>query len=232
MDVSPRDLVFTLPADEAASSSATPRQLAATNLRYGGISWGDDDLALIYESWWKTRRSIVCTFAPARPDEGLKVRAGSSAGSNVAVVVVFRHGTRSAAVQEQSQVGSAGSLDIGVVSGLGSGCPLSSSTLSLSLTDFCLAASQVLFDRNYEDAYTDPGSPAKRRTQQGTYVLAQLDDETESGRRRLLMQARDLDEPSEKAQACRRSAAALYVRAIFTRTAGITRTLHVCEWHE
>ena len=49
MDVSPRDLVFTLPADEAASPSASPRQLAATNLRYGGISWGDGDLALIYE---------------------------------------------------------------------------------------------------------------------------------------------------------------------------------------
>jgi len=84
VDVSPRDLVFTLPADEVASSSAAPRQLAATNLRYGGISWGDDDLALIYESWWKTRRSIVCTFAPARPDDGLKVGgAGVRAGSGL-----------------------------------------------------------------------------------------------------------------------------------------------------
>ena len=81
VDVSPRDLVFTLPADEAASSSATPRQLAATNLRYGGISWGGDDLALIYESWWKTRRSIVCTFAPARPDDGLKVGLGTKSST-------------------------------------------------------------------------------------------------------------------------------------------------------
>ena len=81
-DVSPRDLVFTLPADEATSPSAAPRQLAATNLRYGGISWGDDNLALIYESWWKTRRSIICTFAPDRPQDGLKVGGvGAMSGS-------------------------------------------------------------------------------------------------------------------------------------------------------
>ena len=35
----------------------------------------------------------------------------------------------------------------------------------------------------YEDAYTDPGSPATRRTQWGTYVLALVE-----GQRRLLMQ--------------------------------------------
>lgn len=33
---------------------------------------------------------------------------------------------------------------------------------------------QVLFDRNYEDSYSDPGSPMTRRTPLGTYVLAQL----------------------------------------------------------
>lgn len=37
--------------------------------------------------------------------------------------------------------------------------------------------------RNYEDAYTDPGSPATRRTEIGTYVLAMLD-----GQKKLLMQ--------------------------------------------
>ena len=41
----------------------------------------------------------------------------------------------------------------------------------------------LLFDRNYEDSYTDPGAPALRRTDLGTYVLAQLD-----GERKLLMQ--------------------------------------------
>ena len=31
--------------------------------------------------------------------------------------------------------------------------------------------------RNYEDAYTDPGSPSTRKTKWNTYVLAQLDDQ-------------------------------------------------------
>lgn len=35
-----------------------------TDLRYGGISWGDGSLAILYESWYKTRRSIMWTFAP------------------------------------------------------------------------------------------------------------------------------------------------------------------------
>jgi hypothetical protein len=44
----------------------------------------------------------------------------------------------------------------------------------------------VLFDRNYEDAYTDPGSPATARTPLGTYTLAQL----AGPGRRLLLQVR------------------------------------------
>ncbi|KAL6776823.1 hypothetical protein ACKKBF_B31065 [Auxenochlorella protothecoides x Auxenochlorella symbiontica] len=106
----PRDIVYTL---EAGDLEAEARPLVSTNLRCGGIVWGDDDLALLYESEWKSRRSIVSTFSP----------------------------------------GSGG------------------------------AAPQVLFDRNYEDAYTDPGSPALRRTRWSTYVLARLD-----GARRLLLQ--------------------------------------------
>ncbi len=39
--------------------------------------------------------------------------------------------------------------------------------------------------RNYEDVYTDPGSPLSRRTQWGTYVLAKVD-----GQRKLLMEVR------------------------------------------
>jgi hypothetical protein len=33
----------------------------------------DDDLALVYESWWKTRRSVIHTISPGRPEEGMKV---------------------------------------------------------------------------------------------------------------------------------------------------------------
>ncbi|KAK9816189.1 hypothetical protein WJX74_001254 [Apatococcus lobatus] len=112
VDVSPRDIIFTLPA-AAAAEGAAPSQFATTDLRAGGVAWGTDDLALVYQSWWKTRQSIISTIRPGRPEEGLK----------------------------------------------------------------------VLFDRNFEDAYGDPGSPATRRTSMGTYVLAVLE-----GSRKLLMQ--------------------------------------------
>jgi hypothetical protein len=81
--------------------------------RCGGIAWGNDSLALLYESWYKTRRSRVWVLAP-----------GDSA-----------------------------------------------------------APPALLWDRDYEDAYTDPGSPATRRTKMGTYVLATLE-----GTRQLIMQ--------------------------------------------
>lgn len=41
--------------------------------RCGGVFWGNDDLALLYESEWKTRRSVVYTFAPGKPEQGLQV---------------------------------------------------------------------------------------------------------------------------------------------------------------
>lgn len=41
----PRDLVFTL--DAAAGPGTSPSVLAGTKLRCGGVTWGDDDLALV-----------------------------------------------------------------------------------------------------------------------------------------------------------------------------------------
>ncbi len=41
--------------------------------RCGGVFWGNEELALIYESEWKTRRSVVSTFAPGKPEQGLQV---------------------------------------------------------------------------------------------------------------------------------------------------------------
>eukprot|EP00798_Chlamydomonas_sp_ICE-L_P008109 gene8109-1355_t len=110
LEVSPRDIVYTLSADEP---SAAPAKLAQTDLRCGGVAWCDDDLALLYESWWKTRRSVITMIKPSDPE----------------------------------------------------------------------AKPEVLFDRNYEDAYTDPGSPLSRRTKMGTYILAKID-----GQRKFLME--------------------------------------------
>lgn len=49
----------------------------------------------------------------------------------------------------------------------------------------------LLLYRNYEDAYTDPGSPASRRTSLGTYVLAMVDNQ-----KKLLMQGIPLNVPA------------------------------------
>eukprot|EP00897_Mesotaenium_endlicherianum_P002958 jgi/Mesen1/2690/ME000167S01839 len=102
VEVSPRDIVYTLPAQPAANEQ--PEVLARLDLRYGGITWGDDELALVSESWFKTRRVRTWTIAPGRPEQEPK----------------------------------------------------------------------ILFDRSYEDSYSDPGSPMVRRTSQGTYVLARI----------------------------------------------------------
>lgn len=51
VEVSPRDIVYT-----QAAEGEEPKIFHKLDLRYGGISWCDDSLALIYESWYKTRR--------------------------------------------------------------------------------------------------------------------------------------------------------------------------------
>lgn len=81
--------------------------------RYGGIAWCDEDLALLYESEYKNRRSITWMISPG------------------------------------------------------------------DLTK----APEMLFDRNYEDVYGDPGSPMYRRHPTlPTSIIAKMD-----GERRLLL---------------------------------------------
>jgi hypothetical protein len=76
--------------------------------RYGGIAWCDDDLALLYESHWDSRKSRTWIFAPGDP----------------------------------------------------------------------LRAPKLLFDRNFEDIYTDPGNPVGvRHAEWCTTVLARVDGE-------------------------------------------------------
>ncbi len=38
------------------------------NLRAGGFTWGNDDLAITSEWWWETRQSITSRFSPGNPD--------------------------------------------------------------------------------------------------------------------------------------------------------------------
>jgi dipeptidyl aminopeptidase/acylaminoacyl peptidase len=55
-----RDKVFLLDAP----FDGTAEELATLGLRYAGVQWGDEDLALVFESWWKTRQLRVWRMRP------------------------------------------------------------------------------------------------------------------------------------------------------------------------
>jgi dipeptidyl aminopeptidase/acylaminoacyl peptidase len=58
-----RDRVFLL----AAPFTGPPEPLATLSLRYRGIRWGDGDLALVEERWWKTRQTRTWRVRPDDP---------------------------------------------------------------------------------------------------------------------------------------------------------------------
>jgi dipeptidyl aminopeptidase/acylaminoacyl peptidase len=62
-DATERDRVFVL----AAPFDGAPQALATLGYRYGGIRWGNDDVALVTESWWRTRQSRQWIVRPSRP---------------------------------------------------------------------------------------------------------------------------------------------------------------------
>jgi len=59
-----RDKVFALDAPFAGK----PVELAALEQRFGGIYWGDDDLAMVVSWWWPTRSQRAWRVAPGDPD--------------------------------------------------------------------------------------------------------------------------------------------------------------------
>ncbi|EOX95263.1 Prolyl oligopeptidase family protein [Theobroma cacao] len=66
VEVSPRDIIYTQPAEPEEGEQ--PEILQKLDLRYGGISWCDDSLALVYESWYKTRRTRTWVISPGSKD--------------------------------------------------------------------------------------------------------------------------------------------------------------------
>ena len=62
-EVDVRDHVYSL----AAPFDETPMLEAKCGLRYGGISFGDDQNAFIYERMWSTRQTITSHFKPGDP---------------------------------------------------------------------------------------------------------------------------------------------------------------------
>lgn len=66
VEVSPRDIIYSQPAE--ALEGEQPVILHKLDLRYGGISWCDDSLAFVYESWYKTRRIRTWVVSPGSED--------------------------------------------------------------------------------------------------------------------------------------------------------------------
>ncbi|MCO5546821.1 hypothetical protein L7F22_000257 [Adiantum nelumboides] len=62
VEVSPRDIIYTQSAD--LKNNEEVKILHCLDLRYGGIVWGDDSFALVYESWYKTRKTRTWTISP------------------------------------------------------------------------------------------------------------------------------------------------------------------------
>ena len=92
-----RDELFQL---EAPFSDA-PKSMAKTINRYGGVAWGNDTQALLFDNWWNTRNTKTYLFNPS--DNG--------------------------------------------------------------------QTPQIISDRNYQDIYSDPGSPQTEKNSFGRYVL-------------------------------------------------------------
>lgn len=98
-----RDEVFTW----SAPFSGTPVSIAKTKQRFAGIVWGNDQLAILMDSWYDTRNSKTFLFNPSKPGE----------------------------------------------------------------------APRLIWDRNYQDIYSDPGNFETRENQYGRDVLAIEGDE-------------------------------------------------------
>ena len=62
LSVSPRDIVYSL--DVSKGGDEVPRIIAQTDLRFSGILWCDESMALLYESEWKTRTSKTWIISP------------------------------------------------------------------------------------------------------------------------------------------------------------------------
>jgi dipeptidyl aminopeptidase/acylaminoacyl peptidase len=65
-----RDELFTL---EAPFTKGMEKSLFKTQQRLSGITWGRDDVAIVYDSWYNTRNSKTYMINPSKPDEAAVV---------------------------------------------------------------------------------------------------------------------------------------------------------------
>lgn len=68
-----RDKVFEL----TAPFSASPSELLSLPLRYSGISWGNNNLAWVYEFWWNDRKERIYQLNPSSKEKKIIVEKSS-----------------------------------------------------------------------------------------------------------------------------------------------------------
>lgn len=59
-----RDFVY----QSEVNTTGAPQQIGKTKLRYRGMLWGKNDLAIMYEGWWKTREMASYFVNPSKPE--------------------------------------------------------------------------------------------------------------------------------------------------------------------
>ncbi|MDD2279082.1 MAG: prolyl oligopeptidase family serine peptidase [Bacteroidales bacterium] len=50
-----------------------PKAFLSLNYRFSGITWGWDNLAVVYEQWWETRKIVTSFFNPSNPEESKRI---------------------------------------------------------------------------------------------------------------------------------------------------------------
>jgi len=64
-----RDHIYQMDAPFAENA----RFIAATRYRYAGITWGTANLAIVYDYWWKTRKTTAYMVDPAKENTDSKI---------------------------------------------------------------------------------------------------------------------------------------------------------------
>lgn len=60
-----RDQMFMLDAP----FDGKPKKAISFELRYGGVTWGNDEMAMAYEWWWQSRREVTSIWNPSTPEK-------------------------------------------------------------------------------------------------------------------------------------------------------------------
>ncbi|KAH9684769.1 putative glutamyl endopeptidase [Citrus sinensis] len=66
VEVCPRDIIYTQPAETVEGEE--PEILHKLDLRFRGVSWCDDSLALVQETWFKTTQTRTWLISPGSKD--------------------------------------------------------------------------------------------------------------------------------------------------------------------